>query len=106
MAYYDVVAWMVPVDSGLKKKHIHKILDMLPDEAELIPFEIHESNSSAYGYATTAAVDEENGLETITDLLEPVVEDWTIESADSTFQLDSGRKVYIGCDYRTVIFGG
>ncbi len=103
MSNYDAVAWMVPLESGLKKKHIIKVLSLLPEDSEIVPFEIHESNSSAYGFATTDVIDEENGLESIVDLLGPVVEDWSNESSDYTFALPSGKTVYIGCDYRTVI---
>lgn len=106
MSYFDVAAWMIPLESGLKKKHIIKILSLLPEECELVPFEIHEESSSAYGYATTEVINEESGLETILDLLGPVVDDWTNESSDCIYALPSGKKVYIGCDFRTVVIGG
>ena len=105
MSDYDVAAWMIPLDSGLKKKHIRKILDLLPEEAELVPFEIHEANSSAYGYATTDVIDEENGLESITTLLGEVVEDWINDSSEYTSVLPGGKKVYMGCDFKTIILG-
>ncbi len=105
MSVFDVAAWMIPLDSGLKKKHILKVLSLLPEDCELVPFEIHENNSSAYGFATTDVIDEENGLETILELLGPAVEDWTDESSDCTYALPGGKKVYIGCDFRTVVFG-
>jgi hypothetical protein len=79
---------------------------LLPEDCELVPFEIHEESSSAYGYATTEVINEESGLETILDLLGPVVDDWTNESSDCTYALPSGKKVYIGCDFRTVMIGG
>lgn len=103
MAEYDVAAWMVPIDNGLKKKHIYRILELLPEGSELVPFEVHENNSSAYGYATVEVVDEENGLESIVELLGAVVEDWAEDSSEFTALLPSGRRVYMGCDYRTVI---
>lgn len=106
MSDYAAAAWMVPLASGLTKKHILKVLSLLPENCDLVPFEIHEQNSSAYGYATTEAVSEEGGLETIIDLLGPVVDDWTDESSDCTYALPSGKKVYIGCDFRTVVIGG
>jgi len=106
LSYFDVAAWMVPLESGLKKKHIIKVLSLLPEDCELVPFEIHEKSSSAYGYATTEVINEESGLETILDLLGPVVDDWTNESSDCTYALPSGKKVYIGCDFRTVMIGG
>jgi len=106
LSYFDVAAWMVPLESGLKKKHIIKVLSLLPEDCELVPFEIHEESSSAYGYATTEVINEESGLETILDLLGPVVDDWTNESSDCTYALPSGKKVYIGCDFRTVMIGG
>lgn len=105
MAKYDAAAWMVPVENGLKKSHLRKVLELLPEDIELIPFEIHEINSSAYGYATLEAINEENGLESIIDLLGPVVEDWTNDSSEYTGTLPGGKKVYIGCDYRTVLIG-
>lgn len=105
MTFYDVAAWMVPVESGLKKNHLRKILELLPEGSELIPFEIHETNSSAYGFATVEVIDEENGLESIVDHLGEVVEDWITDSADYTHTLSSGRKIYMGCDYRTVVIG-
>ncbi|KUO61427.1 MAG: hypothetical protein APF84_08980 [Gracilibacter sp. BRH_c7a] len=106
MSNYDVAAWMFPLESGLKKKHIIKVLSLLPEDCEIVPFEIHENNSSAYGFATTRVIDEEeNGLESIVDLLGSVVEDWTNESSEYTFTLPSGKNVYIGCDFRTVIIG-
>lgn len=104
MSEFDVAAWMLPIDSGLKKKHIRKVLELLPEDSELVPFEIHGDNSSAYGYATVEVVDEENGLETIVDLLGAAVDDWTTDSSDYTSSLPSGKKVYMGCDFRTVIF--
>lgn len=104
MSDYHVAAWMVPLDSGLQKKHIRKVLELLPENCELVPFEIHENNSSAYGYATTEIVDEENGLEAIVDVLAEVVEDWTSDSAEYTYALESGKKIYMGCDFRTVVF--
>ncbi|RNC29155.1 MAG: hypothetical protein AWM53_00804 [Candidatus Dichloromethanomonas elyunquensis] len=106
MSEFHAAAWMVPLDSGLNKKHIIKVLTLLPEDCELVPFEIHESNSSAYGFATTEVIDEENGLESIIDLLSPVVDDWTNESSNCTYALPGGKKVYIGCDFRTVIIGG
>ncbi|MFA6808632.1 MAG: hypothetical protein WCR27_06530 [Eubacteriales bacterium] len=99
---YDVVAWLIPLDDGLKKNHIQKIIEMLPD-ADILPFEIHENNSSVYGFATIEVAEEENGLESIIDLLTPVIEDWTNESSDYTHTLSSGKKVYMGCDCRTII---
>jgi hypothetical protein len=104
LADYHAAAWMVPLESGLNKKHILKVLALLPEQAELVPFEIHETNSSAYGYATMEVIDAENGLEPILDLLGPVVDDWTSESSDCTYTLPCGKKVYIGCDFRTVVF--
>ncbi|NLO98058.1 MAG: hypothetical protein GX091_08325 [Peptococcaceae bacterium] len=106
MAKYDVAAWMVPLESGLTKRTILKILDMLPDDCDLVPFEIHEENSSAYGYATIEAVEEENGLEAIIDLLSPMVADWTEDDSEYTTTLPKGKKVFIGCDYRTVYWYG
>lgn len=103
MFYYDVAAWMVPVDSGLKKKHLEKVLELLPEDSELVPFEIYEENSSAYGFATIDAVDEEGGLEGIVETLEALVEDWTNEASEITCELPGGRRAYIGCDYRTVV---
>ncbi|HHV65422.1 MAG TPA: hypothetical protein GXX46_10180 [Peptococcaceae bacterium] len=95
---------MVPIDNGLKKNTLYKVLDLLPDDSELVPFEIHETASSAYGYATVESImNEENGMEAIIDLLGPVVEDWPVDSAEYTTVLASGKKVYIGCDFRTVI---
>lgn len=105
MSDFDVAAWMVPIESGLKKKHLQKVLELLPENAELVPFEIHELASSAYGWATTDVVDEENGLESIVELLGPLVDDWTEDSSDYTYVLSSGKKVYLGCDFRTVIIG-
>lgn len=105
MSNYDVAAWMFPLESSLKKKHIQKVLSLLPEDCEIVPFEIHESNSSAYGFATTDVIDEEEGLESIVDLLGQVVEDWTNDSSDYSFALPSGNNVYIGCDYRTVLIG-
>lgn len=105
MPNFDVAAWMVPLESGIKKKHILKILELLPEDSDLVPFEIHEENSSAYGFATPEVIDEENGLESIIDLLGSVLEDWPNESSECTYALASGKKVYIGCDFRTVIIG-
>ncbi|RJE48196.1 MULTISPECIES: hypothetical protein [unclassified Dehalobacter] len=107
MSTYHAAAWMVPAESGLKKKHIQKVLALLPEDCELVPFEIHGNNSSAYGFATIEVIDEEeNGLETIIDLLEPLVEDWTEDSSDCTLDLPGGKQIYIGCDYRTVMING
>jgi len=100
----DVAAWLVPLESGLKKKHIIKVLALLPEDAEIIPFEIHEDNSSAYGFATVETVDQENGLESIVDLLGSVIDDWPSESSEYTGVSPSGKKVYIGCDFRTMVF--
>lgn len=105
MPVYDVVAWMFPLEIGLSKKHLLKVLALLPDDTDLIPFEIHERNSSAYGYATADAVDLENGLETIIDHLGPLVDDWLSESSEYVGILPGGKKVYMGCDFRTVIIG-
>jgi len=102
---YDVAAWMFPLENGLKEKHIVKVLSLLPEDSELVPFEIHGSNSSAYGFATADVINEENGLETIVDLLGSVVEDWSNDSSDYSFTLPSGKNAYIGCDFRTVIIG-
>lgn len=103
MFNYDVAAWIVPVESGLKKKHLEKVLDLLPEDSELVPFEIHENNSSAYGFITVDAVDGEKGLESIIEALTAVVEDWTNDSSEITCELPGGRRAYIGCDYRTVV---
>jgi len=104
VSFYDVAAWVVPLENGLKKKHLERVLDLLPDDSDLVPFEIHEVNSSAYGFATMEAVDQENGLEKILDTLGEVVEDWTDHSSNISLELPGGRKAYIGCDYRTVVF--
>jgi len=103
MSDYEAAAWMVPLESGLKKYHILKILSFLQDDCELVPFEIHENSSSAYGFASTGVIDEENGLESIIELLGPVVEDWTEESSECVYELPSGKKVFIGCDFRTLV---
>lgn len=105
MSNYDVAAWMFPLENSIKKKHIIKVLSLLPDDCEIVPFEIHENNSSAYGFATTDVIDEENGLESIVDLLGPIVEDWSNDSSDYSFTLPGGKNVFIGCDFRTVIIG-
>lgn len=105
MSDFDVAAWMVPIDNGLKKKHIKKILELLPEDSELVPFEIHETHSSAYGFATTKVVEEENGLEPIVEMLGPVVDDWTSDTSEYVDTLSSGKKVYMGCDFRTVRIG-
>jgi hypothetical protein len=103
---YHAAAWIVPLENGLKKKIIQKVLALLPEDCELVPFEIHEQNASAYGFATMEAIDDENGLEPIIDLLSPLVDDWTEDSSEYTAALPGGKKVYIGCDYRTVRFRG
>lgn len=104
MSKVHVAAWMIPIESGLNKKHILKILSLLPEESELVPFEIHEDNSSAYGFATTEIIDEENGLGEILELLGPVVDDWEIDSSEYIYTFPSGKEIYMGCDFRTVIF--
>lgn len=106
MSEYHAAAWMVPSESGLKKKHIDNVLRMLPEDCELVPFEILGEGSCAYGFATVDVIEEENGLGAIIDLLEPLVEDWTEDSSDITMTLPGGKKAFIGCDYRTVLVGG
>ncbi|UWG98100.1 hypothetical protein LPY66_04665 [Dehalobacter sp. DCM] len=105
MTEYHAAAWVIPMESGLKKKHIDKVLRMLPEDSELVPFEILGEGSCAYGFATVAVIEEENGLGAVIDLLEPLVEDWTEDASDCTVTLPGGKKAFIGCDYRTVLVG-
>ncbi|MGI5901925.1 MAG: hypothetical protein ACOX7U_05570 [Desulfitobacteriia bacterium] len=102
--YYHVAAWVIPLEDGLTKDIIYRILELLPPASELIPFEIHEENSSLYGFVTTEVVDQENGLESIIETLSPMVEDWIVDSSEYITTLPGGKEVYIGCDYRSIYF--
>ncbi|ADY56320.1 hypothetical protein Sgly_2027 [Syntrophobotulus glycolicus DSM 8271] len=103
MEKYDIVISIISIDETLRPRHIQKMLDHLNPDCEIIPFEIHENNVSAYGYANIEGMDGEGGLESLSDFLGPMLEDWIYDEPEEELILPDGKKLYVFCDYKTIL---
>jgi hypothetical protein len=104
MEKYDIVMSIISYEDSLRPRHIRKMMDYINEDCEIIPFEIHETNASAYGFANIEVVDEEGGLESISNFLSPIIDDWIYDVGEEEFTLPNGKKLYVFCDYKTIVF--
>lgn len=99
MKKFQAVGIMVPLEDGISKEQIVKLLEMLPDDEQLVPFEASENNSTIFGFITIKFADEH--LDSVVDLATILCSDWENESTDKTYRTLSGLEVFIDCEYET-----
>lgn len=98
----DIAAWMVPLEDGLTKQMVTRLLDLLPDEGEFVPFEAHENNTSCFGFIKLDSDNDEAAVKEIIDFVSPILNDWDLESKDGRYTLPDGRKLYMSSDFNSI----
>lgn len=101
-----VVAWayMVELDDGLTKSQIQKLLQTVPSDKQLIPFDLDnsqllEANSMAIGFVDNDFYDE---LDQIKRITAAVCNDWSLESDDALYSIPNGKQIKMLCDTPTL----
>lgn len=91
------IAWahMVEMDAGLTKAETFKLLNLVPEEVDVVPFNSDidgrlESNSIAYGFLDN---DYYESLSEVQDVLISICNDWEIERQDKTYLLKNGHQI-------------
>lgn len=102
---FQAAAYMIPLEEGLTRKQISFLLNKLPLEEELVPFQIAENNTTLIGFATPEAY-EEHLMESDPQVLLDLCEDWSNEKEDGIYRTETGLDVYVSCDYETIHLGG
>lgn len=108
-----VVAWMTPLDEGLRPYQLQKMLMFVSRDCELSEsFVLSANNSSAHVFIDMAALDElgldfEEVKEEVSKTLLPVLENWENESEDCFYTTPVNHLcIFMGCDYPTEQLNG
>lgn len=88
---------MVELEDGLNKEQISNILGLIEDDSRgYMPVEIHDNNSSAYGFISSSYYDSISyDINNLSEVIKPVLNDWDNESADNIYTLKDGTKIYM-----------
>lgn len=91
------IAWahMVELDAGLTKEETSKLLNLVPEDVDVVPFTSDidgrlESNSIAYGFLDN---DHYDSLSEVQDVLISICNDWSNERQDKTYLLKNGHQI-------------
>ncbi|MEK3987869.1 hypothetical protein MHB77_31590 [Paenibacillus sp. FSL K6-3166] len=93
---FDAAGWKVSSKCGVTKAQILKTLEWLPEDEELISFQVDRNQSLVVGFITCAA-GEQGELE-IRTLLEEICEDCSKEREDRVYTTISGLQIFVDCD--------
>lgn len=101
---FKAVLWMVELEDGLSKEQISNMLELIEDDSRgYMPIEIHDNNSSAYGFISSSYYESISyNIDDLSKVIKPVLNDWANESADNIYTLKDGTKIYMGCDHVTI----
>lgn len=96
---------MVPLDDGLTKKDLRKLVDSLPDtDMEYIPFyRFGISNSAALGFISVDLYDYYVLNPRCMNKIDSVLNEWENESDDKIYSIDDKYYIYIGCEFETCL---
>ena len=79
---------MVPLEEGLTKAQIVKVLKRLPDNVTLMPIEFHANNTSAYGFIISESYEELYYLnEVLASYVEPILEDMELQKPNNIYRV-------------------
>lgn len=102
-----VIAWayMVELDDGLTKRKMRSLIDLMPADIEVFPFELNEpgmltANSMAIGFIDNDFYSEY--VNEVKQKLADVCNDWTNERNDNLYILNDGKQVKMLCDENTL----
>lgn len=102
MRTYEAVGMMVELESGLTKAQIQLLLLMLPDDKELVQFDVSENNSTIWGYMTVDCADDEEHYASVITTCTKLCEDFDNERTDRIYKTSEGVDVFIACEAETV----
>lgn len=100
MSKFQAVGLMMEAEDGLSKEQIMKLLELMPDDETLYPFEASENNSVVYGFMTGNAIDEDHH-DAIIEVASELCEDFENERTDKTYTTKTGLPVFIECEAET-----
>lgn len=94
---FKAVLCMVELEDGLDKEQILNILELIKDDSRgYMPIEIHDNNSSAYGFISSSYYESISyNINNLSEIIKPVLNDWDNQSADNIYTLKDGTKIYM-----------
>jgi hypothetical protein len=103
---YHAIAWMVEGEDGLQPRQIRLLMSLVPDDHELFAGEASENNSTAHFFMDGTVLHElnievEDARKVIISFLEPILEDWELESANGEYVTPQGIRIFMACDLQT-----
>lgn len=101
---FKAVLCMVGLEDSVSKEQISNMLELIEDDSRgYMPIEIHDNNSSAYGFISSSYYESTSyNIDDLSKLIKPVLNDWANESTDNTYTLKDGTKIYMGCNHLTI----
>jgi hypothetical protein len=104
-----VIAWMTPLEEGLRPHQLQNMLMYVSQDCELSEtFELSANNSAAHIFFDLTALEDlgielEQAKAEVSQTLLPVLENWEHESEDCFYTTPtSNLRIFMGCDQATL----
>lgn len=95
----DAVFLQKELDDGLTRQETIGLIMMLDPEAQIVPINTTENNSSANGFVTLDGLDKIDGNEEmLLGFVRDILDDIDKETPDGIYEIEGGLRLWIGYD--------